>query len=244
MRSIRYAKLKLEELFLTHECREKVKAERDEKADLARASREEQRLIQDRDRARREEEHYRRLLAKAHAEAQSVVGPKLEAFNEQIRILESDLAEAQSKLDRAESMAERTKSGYVYIISNVGSFGENVVKIGLTRRLDPEERIRELGDASVPFVFDTHAVIYSEDAPALERALHLEFEAVRVNTENYRKEFFRASIDEVEAAVKRVAPSAAFFKDVEAQEYQETLVRRTQMLQSERLSDELLPIAV
>lgn len=124
-------------------------------------------------------------------------------------------------------MAERTRSGYVYIISNVGSFGGEIIKIGLTRRLDPSDRVRELGDASVPFLFDTHAIIYSDDAPRLERALHAEFEAGRINTENYRKEFFRVpSIDDVEAAVKRLAPDAAFFRDIEAQEYRETLARR------------------
>jgi hypothetical protein len=115
-------------------------------------------------------------------------------------------------------MAEKTKSGYVYIISNVGSFGEDVVKIGLTRRLDPSDRVRELGDASVPFLFDTHAMIYSEDAPALERALHAEFESRRINLKNYRKEFFKISLADVEQAVKRLAPEALFFKDIEAQD--------------------------
>lgn len=236
--SEQYEFLKLNELYLTHECREKVKAEREEKAEQARANREEQRLLQDRERARHEEERYRALLAKARAEAESVVGPKLEAFNEQIRVLEADLAQAQQQFARADAMAEHTKSGFVYIISNVGSFGENVVKIGMTRRLDPEERIRELGDASVPFVFDIHAVLHSDDAPALERALHTEFDGSRVNTTNAQKEFFRATIDEVEAAVKRVAPSAQFFRDFEAQEYRETLARRTQQLQPKAAAGE------
>ena len=106
------------------------------------------------------------------------------------------------------------------------------MKIGLTRRLDPIERVRELGDASVPFGYDTHAIIYSDDAPTLERMLHNEFEATRVNTQNYRKEFFRASLDDVEAAVKKVAPTAAFFKDIEAQEYHETLARRRAALET------------
>ncbi|KRR23598.1 DUF4041 domain-containing protein [Bradyrhizobium retamae] len=241
--SEQYEALKLKELYLTHECREKNKAEREEKAELARANREEQRLLQDRERARREEERYRTLLAKARAEAENVVGPKLAAFNEQVRVLEADLAEAQQQLARADAMAERTKSGFVYVISNIGSFGENVVKIGMTRRLDPEERIRELGDASVPFIFDIHAVLYSDDAPALERALHSEFDGSRVNTTNARKEFFRATIDEVEAAVRRVAPTAPFFRDFEAQEYRETLARRTEMLQVRQVNEEL-PIAV
>ncbi len=153
--------MRMQELYLTHEYREKVKAERDERAEAARLQREEQRLIRDMERAEEEEARYQNLLDKAKAEAQSVVGPKLDAFQAQIEILEKDLAEAHAKFVRAQAMAERTRSGYVYIISNVGSFGDDVVKIGLTRRLDPADRVRELGDASVPFVFDTHAIIVS-----------------------------------------------------------------------------------
>lgn len=225
-----YLKLKLEELYLTHEYREKVKAERDERAEAARLQREEQKLIRDMERAEEEEDRYQRLLDKAKSEAQSVVGPKLDAYQAQIDILEKDLAEAHAKFMRAQAMAERTRSGYVYVISNVGSFGEDVVKIGLTRRLDPADRVRELGDASVPFLFDTHAIIYSDDAPTLERALHAEFEPVRINAQNYRKEFFKAKLDDVESAVKRLAPDAPFFKDVEAQEYRETLAKRNAAL--------------
>lgn len=225
-----YLKLKLQELYLTHEYREKVKAERDERAEAARIQREEQKLIRDMERAEEEEARYQRLLDKAKIEAQGVVGPKLDAYQAQIEILENDLAEARAKFERAQAMAEKTRSGYVYIISNVGSFGEDVVKIGLTRRLDPTDRVRELGDASVPFLFDTHAIIYSDDAPTLERALHAEFEPVRVNAQNYRKEFFLAKLDDVENAVKRLAPDAPFFKDVEAQEYRETLAKRNAAL--------------
>lgn len=127
-------------------------------------------------------------------------------------------------------MAERTKSGFVYIISNVGSFGENVVKIGLTRRVDPFDRVKELGNASVPFSFDTHATIYSDDAPDLEGALHKEFEEKRINTANYRKELFKVSLDEVERAVKRLQPDASFFRDVEAREFKETLLMREKAL--------------
>jgi hypothetical protein len=225
-----YLKLKLQELYLTHEHREKLKAEREERVEAARLQREEQKLIRDMERAEEEEARYQRLLDKAKTEAQSIVGPQLDAFNQQIQMLERDLAEAHAKVERAQSMAEKMRSGYVYIISNVGSFGDDIVKIGLTRRLDPADRIRELGDASVPFIFDTHAIIYSEDAPTLERALHAEFEPVRVNTQNYRKEFFRAKLEDVEAAVQRVAPHAPFFKDVEAQEYRETLSKRNAAL--------------
>ncbi len=240
-----YLKLKFQELFLTHEYREKLKAEREERAELARAAKEEQKLIRDMERAEEEEARYQRLLNKAKAEAESAVGPKLEAFNIQIEMLERDLAEAHAKFERAQAMAEKTRSGYVYIISNVGSFGSDVVKIGLTRRLDPADRIRELGDASVPFVFDTHAIIYSDNAPGLERALHAEFEPVRVNAQNYRKEFFKATLDEVETAVKRLAPDAPFFKDVEAQDYRETLAkRRSTLLAQEMAAEALLPEAI
>lgn len=232
-----FVKLKLGELHLTHEYREKLKAEKDERAEAARLAREEQRLIRDMERAQDEEDHYRRMLTKAKAEAASIVGPKLDAFAEQIKLLEKDLAAAHAKVERAQAMAERTKSGYVYIISNIGSFGGDVVKIGLTRRLDPLDRIRELGDASVPFVFDTHAIIYSDDAPALERSLHSEFEPTRVNAQNYRKEFFKASLDQVESAVRRLAPQASFFKDIEAQEYHETLSRRRQALEAHALPE-------
>lgn len=240
-----FVQSKLHELFLTHEYREKLKAEKEERAEAARLSREEQKLIRDVERAEEEEERFQKLLARAQAEARSISGPKLAAFAEQIEMLEKDLAAAHAKVVRAQAMAERTRSGYVYIISNLGSFGEDVVKIGLTRRLDPSDRVRELGDASVPFVFDTHAIIYSEDAPTLERALHREFESVRLNAQNYRKEFFRVSIDEVEAAVKRLAPDAPFFKDIEAQEYRETLSRRKVALVGADAPDaELFPAAI
>ena len=159
------------------------------------------------EKAEEEEARFQKMLEKARADAEKSVGPKLDAFNEKIRMLEKDLAEAHSRVERAQAMAERTRSGYVYIISNVGSFGDDVVKIGLTRRLDPTDRVRELGDASVPFFFDTHAIIYSDDAPALERSLHNEFEKVRINTQNYRKEFFRASI----SAANRSPSTITFF---------------------------------
>ncbi|MGU3577098.1 DUF4041 domain-containing protein [Brucellaceae bacterium C25G] len=239
--SKQYLALKLKELYLTHEYREKLKLERDERAEAARLAREEQKLIRDMERAEEEEGRYQRLLDKAKVDAEKAVGPKLEAFNEQIKLLEKDLADAHARFERAQAMAEKTKSGYVYIISNIGSFGDDVIKIGLTRRLDPMDRVRELGDASVPFVFDTHAIIYSDDAPTLERSLHNEFEPTRVNTQNYRKEFFRASLDDVEVAVGKLAPGAPFFKDVEAQDYRETLARRRQVLTGEQSISHGLP---
>ncbi|MCQ4188121.1 DUF4041 domain-containing protein [Methylocystis suflitae] len=225
-----YARLKLQELYLTHERREKLKAEREERAEAARLAREEQKLLNDVEDAEEEEARYKKLLEKAKAEARSIVGTQLDAFHDQIAMLERDLAEAHARVVRAQAMAEKTRSGYVYIISNIGSFGEDVIKIGLTRRLDPADRIRELGDASVPFVFDVHAIIYSDDAPSLERSLHAEFEPSRVNVRNYRKEFFRAKLEDVESAVRKLAPEASFFIDIEAQDYRETLAKRSATL--------------
>jgi hypothetical protein len=224
----RFLGLKLDELHLTHEYREKLKAEKEERAEAARLAREEQRLLRDLEHAEEDEARYAQLLAKAKAEAATVVGEKLASFSNQIQMLERDLAKARANAERAKALAERTRSGWVYVISNIGSFGEGVVKIGLTRRLDPMDRIRELGDASVPFKFDVHAIIYSDDAPTLESSLHSIFEPSRINPQNLRKEFFKAEIDLVEDAVRKLAPEAPFFKDVEAQEYRETMARRRQ----------------
>lgn len=240
-----YVRLKLKELRLTHEYREKLKEEKDERAEAVRAAREEQKLERDMERAEEEERHYAEMLAKAKAEAASISGEQLSAFSDQIAILEKDLAAAHARFERAQALAQRTRSGYVYIISNIGSFGEEMVKIGLTRRLDPADRVLELGDASVPFRFDTHAIIYSDDAVALEGALHREFDAVRVNAQNYRKEFFRVGIETVEEAVGRLAPGAPFFRDIEAQEYRETLAKRRAQFGEPAISGQiLLPDAI
>ncbi|MFV1908942.1 MULTISPECIES: DUF4041 domain-containing protein, partial [Phaeobacter] len=152
----KYLELKVEELRLTHEYREQLKIEKEERAEMARAEREEKKLLAEAAAAEKKEAEYQKLLDKA----------RLEAGTDEARIaeLEAQLAEAHAASERARAMAEMTKSGYVYIISNIGSFGEDVVKIGLTRRLEPDDRVKELGDASVPFGFDTHAMIYSEEA--------------------------------------------------------------------------------
>lgn len=220
----RFVALKIEELRLTHEYREQLKREKEERAEMARAEKEEKKLLAEAEAAEREEAKYQALLEKARKEANG------DGNAHRIAELEAALAAAHLASERARAMAEMTKSGYVYIISNVGSFGDDVVKIGLTRRLDPDDRVRELGDASVPFSFDTHAMIYSDAAPALEAALHKEFAERRINMSNFRKEFFRVSLDDVEAAVGRLAPTAGFFKDREAQEWHETLARRNASL--------------
>lgn len=151
---------------------------------------------------------------------------KIQKLKEEIEALKFALKEAEEEKQRAMSMAQQTKSGYVYIISNVGSFGEGVYKIGMTRRLDPMERVLELSNASVPFPFDVHAFIYSEDAPALEAYLHRVFDAKKVNMVNFRKEYFRVSLDEIKNALFKNGIEASFVDEPSAFQYRESLLSK------------------
>ena len=232
-----YVNLKLKELYLAHEYREKLKLERDERAEASRLAREEGKLLKEAAAAQKKEDEYKAMLDKAREEASLATTSDIDAANKRVAELEKQLEQAHERTERAQAMAEKTKSGYVYIVSNIGSFGEDIMKIGMTRRLEPYDRVRELGDASVPFVFDTHAMIYSEDAPSLETSLHAEFEDRRVNVANYRKEFFRVTVDEVEQAVRRLAPDADFFRDIEAQEFHETVAKRNLEAEQKKETD-------
>ena len=180
-----YLRLKLAELHLTHEFHEKRQAEREEQRQIREQMREEMKAKKEAERAQREAEkdeaRYEKALAKARAEAADAAGAKQDKLRSEIEELERRLAEAHANKERAVSRAQMTRAGHVYVISNVGSFGDDVYKIGMTRRLDPMDRVRELGDASVPFRFDVHAVIYSDDAPGLEAELHRQFDGHRVN---------------------------------------------------------------
>ena len=133
------------------------------------------------------------------------------------------MKEAEEKNQRAISMAQQTKTGHVYIISNVGSFGEDVLKIGMTRRLDPQDRVDELGDASVPFDFDVHAMIHSEDAPALEKELHKRFSTNQINKVNPRKEFFKVKVSEIKEVTSQMKIETHWTITAEAREYRETV---------------------
>jgi len=139
-----------------------------------------------------------------------------------------ELEEAHAKSERAKSMAQQTKAGHIYVISNIGSFGEGVYKVGMTRRLEPLDRVKELGDASVPFLFDIHAMIYSNDAPNMEKALHKSFDIKRVNLVNNRKEFFSVELEDIEKEVKKISSEAEFTLTAEAREYRESNAIRAQ----------------
>lgn len=142
---------------------------------------------------------------------------KIKELEEKLKQLEADKATVLEREANA-------RAGYVYVISNIGSFGEDVYKIGMTRRLEPMDRVKELGSASVPFEFDVHAMIFSDDAPALETALHQAFEKQSVNRVNLRKEFFRVSLDDIEKVVKDNFNNAVKFTRIPvAKEYNETL---------------------
>ncbi|WP_437774969.1 DUF4041 domain-containing protein [Sorangium sp. So ce1097] len=225
-----YLDLKLQELYLSHEYEEKVQADKEEQRRIKEQMREEEIAIREMEKAKqeaeREEQRYAEALRKAEEEVQRAAGAKQQKLLSQIEELQRRLAEAKVNKERAISQAQMTRSGNVYVISNIGSFGEHVYKIGMTRRLQPMDRIKELGDASVPFEFDVHAMIKSDDAPALENALHREFHHRRVNLVNERKEFFRIELDELALTVQKLHGEIEFARIAEAKEYRQTLAKR------------------
>ena len=147
---------------------------------------------------------------------------QLKKLEERIRQLTEQLASVEDKKEDITKL-QNGKAGYVYVISNLGSFGENVFKVGMTRRLEPMDRVKELGDASVPFAFDVHSFIFSEDAVTLENTLHKELNDKRVNKINLRKEFFNVTIDEIEELVYKHNPVAEFNRTMLAEEYHQGL---------------------
>ena len=174
--------------------------------------------------AEKEERLIQKSLEKARAELANANEEQRKEFEAQLADLEGKLEEVEERGQRALSMAQQTRRGHVYVISNIGSFGENVFKIGMTRRLEPLDRVKELGDASVPFSFDVHAMLYSEDAPALEKELHRRFNREAVNKVNSRKEFFKTSLAEIKQMVElQYVTEVHWTMKAEAAEYRESL---------------------
>lgn len=201
--------------------------EREEQREIQERIREEEKARREYERAMqeaaREEAAIKQAMDKARAEAEHASAEERTKFEAELAELTQRLANAEAKGQRALSMAQQTRAGNVYVISNVGSFGEDVLKIGMTRRLIPEDRIKELGDASVPFAFDVHAMIKSDDAPALERMLHQEFDDARINKVNYRKEFFRVPLERLRTVAVEKGLEVTFTMAAQAREYRETL---------------------
>jgi hypothetical protein len=174
--------------------------------------------------AAEERERYAQASAEERLELERQSAEQRAKYEEQLAEMRAKMQEIEDRGQRAMSMAQQTKKGNVYIISNIGSFGEHVYKIGLTRRLDPHERVKELGDSSVPFGFDVHALIEAEDAPALEHRLHKHFALHQVNKVNHRKEFFRCELARIREEVEVLGLTATWTMAGAAQEYRETLV--------------------
>lgn len=194
--------------------REQMKQEKEEQQALAA---EKKKLEKEESKYQTEMERNKELLATETDE------DKIKQLEEHLKELQRQLESVAEKKEEVTSLA-MGKAGYVYVISNLGSFGKNVFKIGMTRRLEPQQRVDELGSASVPFKFDVHALIFSDDAVSLENTLHKRLSDHRVNKVNYRKEFFRSSVDELETLVAEIDPTAEFTKTMFAEEYQQTLV--------------------
>ncbi len=204
-----YFNAKIEELHLYHEYQEKKQEEIEEQRRIREQMKEEERALREIEKAKldaeKEEQRYQQSLEKARLEIEQATGKQRDKLEAQILQLTQQLEEAHTNKERAISRAQMTKSGHVYIISNIGAFGEHVYKIGMTRRLDPMDRVNELGDASVPFPFDVHAIIFCHNAPELENLLHKRFHHRRVNKVNERKEFFKVDLEEIAEAVKQIA---------------------------------------
>ncbi|WP_301898597.1 DUF4041 domain-containing protein [Pseudidiomarina terrestris] len=246
--SRRYALLKKDELKCWHtelDHREELKQERKRQRELLRSQ---QSSGDDSEELSEEIASRESELRKAQKKAEQLAGAERARLERLIEDIKAEKARLEEKQTRAMSQAQITRAGYIYVISNEGCFGEGVVKIGMTRRLEPMDRVRELGDASVPFRFDVHALAFVEDAPALENTLHNVFNDRRVNTENFRKEFFRVSPEEVRSAIEEKGIDTDWYLIAEAKEYHESELMRNAMKQAKRArkerEDSTLPEAI
>lgn len=170
----------------------------------------------------KEEDKYKAEIDKVKEQLKNAAQEEMDILNKRILELQNQLSDVVLKKEEISNL-QNGKAGTVYIISNLGSFGEDVFKVGMTRRLEPQDRVNELGSASVPFKFDVHSFIFSEDAVALESKLHQMLTDKRVNKVNLRKEFFKVSIDELEKLVEEIEPTAEFNRTMLASEYRASL---------------------
>lgn len=228
-----YYRLKIEELYLAFEYQQKKQAEKEEQKEARARMREEAKLAkeieEERKKLEKEQRHYQNALHKIDAQ----LAGASDADRADIEQKRAELVQQLQKIDQAfkdvDYREANQRAGYVYVISNIGAFGENVYKIGMTRRLDPMERVDELGDASVPFDFDVHAMIFSEDAPKLEAALHNAFADRKLNFVNQRREFFRVTLDEIKAVVRANFDKTVEFEDFPpAEQYRQSLAMASQ----------------
>lgn len=237
-----YLAVRLEELkwavtakALKDEEREEQRRLREQIREEEKARREYERAIKD---AAKEEDTLRKAMEKVQRQVNAANEVQRAEFEAKLFELESKLRQAEEKNQRALSMAQQTRSGHVYVISNIGSFGEEIFKIGMTRRLEPQDRIRELGDASVPFEFDVHAMIFSDDAPGLEKSLHRHFLRRQVNKVNPRKEFFRSGLEAIRQELETLGVETHWTMTARAHEYRESLRIEQQILENPEVERE------
>lgn len=229
-----YISLKIQELKLVYEYRKKKQEEkellREQRAEEREQAKLQKEIEEQRKEVIKEQKHYQTAKEKYVKELESCSEERKDELLEKIKSIDEHLNEIDTNLKNIDYREANKRAGYVYIISNIGSFGENVYKIGMTRRLDPQDRVDELGDASVPFTFDVHAMIFSDDAPTLENNLYKEFDDRKVNMINGRKEFFNVTLDEIKQAVKKYNENIIEIKDIpDAEQYRESKILRQQM---------------
>ncbi len=210
----RYHRLRMHEIELAAKHHQAVAAEkaleRERREELREQRKAEQELAAEKERLEKERSHYENSIQRLRDAGDDAAAD----------VLQAKLSEIEDAILQADYRAANIRAGYVYVISNIGAFGEGVVKIGMTRRLDPMDRVRELGDASVPFRFDVHALFFADDAVGIEAALHREFAAQRINQVNTRKEFFRVPPSAVLESLRQQKVSVLEFRtDAEAEEY-------------------------
>lgn len=217
-----YLKLKVEELRLAFEYQQKKQEEKEAqkaaRAELREAAKLQKEIEAQRKKIEKEQIHYQ--TAYKHLLKQLEQNPDDISLLSKKTELEEHLTDIDKAIKDIDYREANQKAGYVYVISNIGAFGPDVYKIGMTRRLDPQDRVDELGDASVPFNFDVHAMIFSDNAPALEAALHRAFEDRKLNMVNTRREFFHVTLDEIKDVVKKNFDKTVEFIDVpDAEQY-------------------------
>lgn len=233
----KYLSLKLDELNLCYEYAVKKQEEKEEQKRIREQLREEAKLQKEIAEARKniekEKTHYKNALQQIESQLSSASESDKSSLEIKKAEVLSHLQDIQKSIEDIDYREANKRAGYVYIISNIGSFGDDVYKIGMTRRLEPTERVDELGDASVPFNFDIHAMIFSDDAPSLENALHKAFEDRKLNMVNQRREFFHVTLDEIEQVVKRnFDKTVEFTRIAPAEQYRESQILRKSLKNS------------
>jgi len=222
-----YENLKIEELELCYEYERKKQEEKDLLREQREQEREEAKLKAEikaaKAKVNKDINQFNNALKALLEREKDISESARDEWKKQVEEIQAKISEKNDELEDIDYREMNAKAGYVYVISNIGAFGENVFKIGMTRRLEPQDRIDELGSASVPFKFDVHAMIFSDDAPKLEAMLHKTFEKNKMNMINQRKEFFNVSLAEIEKAVHDNYDPLVQFKEVpDAEQYRES----------------------